>query len=84
MCRTLATGNNVAGDSTSSFQPTSRPSVFRGKNGESHRNNDERRPWQNQERNADQQYGYFNHGDDHTFNNLDVLTLQKAEEALRP
>jgi hypothetical protein len=53
MCRTVATGTRIAGDTTSFFQPTSRPRVFRGEDGEPNWNNDKRRSWQNQERNAD-------------------------------
>jgi hypothetical protein len=84
MCRTLATGNNIARDSTSFSQPTPSPGVFRGRDGEPHRNNDERRPWQNQQSNPDQQDGYSDHGDDYTFNNFDVLKIPNAEEAFHP
>ncbi len=51
---TFVTRNNITRDLASSLQPASRPRVLRGKDGKPHRNNDERRPWQNQERNADQ------------------------------
>jgi len=58
----------------------SRPCVFCSKNSESDRNNDERRARQNQQSNPDQQDGYSDHGDNYTFNNLDVLKIPNAEE----
>jgi hypothetical protein len=53
ICRVPAR-HNAARNLTSSFQPMSRPCVFRSKNSEANRYNDERRTRQNQERNADQ------------------------------
>src|SRR6266446_4925169 len=77
-------GNSAARNSTSFFQPMSRPCVFCSKNSESDRNNDERRARQNQQSNPDQQDGYSDHGDNYTFNNLDVLKIPNAEEAFHP
>jgi len=78
------TRNNVTRYSTGSFEPAPRPRVFRGKNGKPDWNNDKSRTRQNQQSNPDQQDGYSDHGDDYTFNNLDVLKIPNAEEAFHP
>ena len=54
LIRSAAAGNNTVGDLTNFSQPVSRPCVFRSENGESNRNNDERRARQNQKRDPDQ------------------------------
>ena len=41
-------------------------------------------PGKNQQGNADQQDGCPDHGDDHTFNNLDVLKIPNAGETFHP
>src|SRR4029077_19270210 len=83
-CCGVATRNNVISDSTSFFEPASRPRVFRCKDGEPYRDDYERRSWQNQQGDADQQDGCSPHGNDYTPHNLDVFNIQNAEEAFHP
>jgi hypothetical protein len=79
-----ATRNNPFRELTNFSQPMSRPCIFRGKDGEPNRNNDERRSRQNQERNADQQHGGTNNGDDDSPNDLDVLKIPKTQDPFDP
>ena len=83
ICRVPAR-NNPARDLTNFFQPMSRPCVFRGKDCEPNRNNDERRPRQNQERNADQQHRGSNNGDDDSPDDLDILKIPKTQNPFDP
>ena len=76
--------NNAARDLTNFSQPMSRPRIFRGKNREPNRNNDERRARQNQERNADQQHRGSDNGDDDSPDDLDVLNIPKTQNPIDP
>ena len=62
----------------------SRPCIFRGKDREPNRNNDERRTRQNQERNADQQNRGSNNGDDDSPDALDILKIPKTQNPFDP
>src|SRR6266478_1598704 len=76
-CCGVATRNNVTRNSTSFFEPASRPRVFGCKDGEPYRNNYENRSWQNEQGNADQQDSCSNHGDDYAPYNLNVFNANR-------
>jgi len=79
-----AARNNSARDLPNFFQPMSRPCVFRSKDGESNRYNDERWTRQDEERNADQQHRGPNNRDDDAPDDLDILKIPKTQNPFDP
>jgi hypothetical protein len=83
ICRAAAR-NNPVGDLTNFSQPMSRPCIFRGKDREPNRDNDERRPRQDQKCNTDQQHRGSNNGDDDSPDNPDILKIPTTQNPFDP